>query len=307
MAAGAGGLAGGAAGLAATGGIDGRAAAGMGGLGAPVSGGFAPGMPLSGGLAAGAPVSGGLAPGAPVSGGLAAGGIEGLAPGAAGAAGRAAAGGAAGLGAPAGGGRDIIIVLPAAPGTAAGLGAAAGAAGRAAAGAPGGLGGAAPAGAAGLAAAAARGLARICFTCSISLPESNGLGMCPLAPTAIALAGSIGVPPPSSSTGTSLMAASWRTFWHSSYPPRPGMLTSARIRSGFEDLAAWNAALPSLTVVSFTSSRANVMLTACWMVLESSARSRFLGMRARPPGDFNVYKVPRAEASFARASGKDDQ
>src|SRR4051812_30208868 len=76
------------------------------------------------------------------------------------------------------------------------------------------------------------------------------------------------------------------------------MLTSARIRSGFEDLAAWSAALPSSTVVSFTSSRANVMLTACWMVLESSARSRFLGMRARPSGHFNVYKVRRAEASL---------
>src|SRR5438552_16106381 len=51
------------------------------------------------------------------------------------------------------------------------------------------------------------------------------------------------------------------------------------MRSGFDCFAAWSAASPSLAVISFTSSPANVMLTACWMVLESSARSRVLGMR----------------------------
>jgi hypothetical protein len=63
---------------------------------------------------------------------------------------------------------------------------------------------------------AAFGVARICFTCSISLPESNGLGMWPFAPTAMALVGSMGVPPPSRRTGTSLRAASARTRWQSS-------------------------------------------------------------------------------------------
>jgi hypothetical protein len=136
-----------------------------------------------------------------------AGGAPGLA--AAGAGGRAAAGGAEtpGLGA-AGGGRDIIIVLPAPPGTAAGFGAPAGAGGRDTTGGPGGR---APA-----EGAASRGFARICFTCSISFPESNGFGISPLAPTACAFVASTGTPPPSSSTGTSLMAASARTRWQSS-------------------------------------------------------------------------------------------
>src|SRR5436305_3221197 len=56
------------------------------------------------------------------------------------------------------------------------------------------------------------------------------------------------------------------------------MLTSARMMSGFACRAAARAASPSSTVVSFTSARAKVILTACWMVLESSARSKFLGM-----------------------------
>jgi hypothetical protein len=102
----------------------------------------------------------------------------------AGAAGRTAGGGAEGLG---GGG-----------GTTAGLAAAGGAE------------------TAGFAVATPRGLARICFTWSMSLVESNGLGMCPLAPTAMAFEGSIGDPPPRSSTGTSFRPASARTFWHSS-------------------------------------------------------------------------------------------
>ena len=79
------------------------------------------------------------------------------------------------------------------------------------------------------------------------------------------------------------------------------MLTSARIRSGFEALAACSAAFPSSTVVSFTSSRANVIETACWMVLESSARSRFLGMTRAASGESHNYKVAPIEASFARA------
>jgi hypothetical protein len=90
------------------------------------------------------------------------------------------------------------MVLPVAPGTAGGLGGPVGAVGRGGTDAP------------------ARGLARICFTCSINFPESNGLGMCPFAPTAMALAGSTGFPPPSSNTGMFFRAASALIFSHSS-------------------------------------------------------------------------------------------
>jgi hypothetical protein len=96
------------------------------------------------------------------------------------------------------------MVLPVAPGTAGGLGGPVGVAGRGGTDAP------------GPAAEAARGLARICFTCSINFPESNGLGMCPFAPTAMALAGSTGFPPPSSNTGMFFRAASALIFSHSS-------------------------------------------------------------------------------------------
>jgi hypothetical protein len=194
---------GGAGGLAAVdGGREAEAAGGIDGLVA--------GMPGAGGREVDA--GGRDAAGAPVSGGLAAGGIGGRVAGAPGTAGLAPAGGGgrapgetAGREAPGGGGRDITIVLPAAPGAAGALGAA------------GGDGREADGGAPGLADAdaAARGFARICFTCSISCPESKGLGMCPLAPTAIAFAGSI-APPPRSKTGTSLVPASARIFWQSS-------------------------------------------------------------------------------------------
>src|SRR2546428_6379346 len=81
------------------------------------------------------------------------------------------------------------------------------------------------------------------------------------------------------------------------------------MRSGFDCLAAWSAASPSLAVISFTSSPANVMLTACRMVLESSARSRVLGMRAASTADAQAVQVymgrgklskPREIASFYR-------
>src|SRR2546425_6347310 len=149
--------------------------------------------------AAGGPVTGGFA-----AGGLAAaGGAE--IPGAEG--GR---GGLEGGGfdcAPAGmGGRDITIVLPLAPGETAGLAAGEGAVGRPAA-AP----GFAVWAAAGAMTGFAFGFARMILTCSISFPLSNGFGMWPLAPTAMALAGSSGAGPPRSSTGTSLSAASART------------------------------------------------------------------------------------------------
>jgi hypothetical protein len=74
--------------------------------------------------------------------------------------------------------------------------------------------------------------------------------MCPFAPTAIALAGSIGFPPPRSRTGTSFKAASERTRWHSSYPESLGMSTSARMMSGFCSRAFCNAASPSSQVTS---------------------------------------------------------
>src|SRR5438477_8109100 len=81
------------------------------------------------------------------------------------------------------------------------------------------------------------------------------------------------------------------------------------MRSGFDCFAAWSAASPSLAVISFTSSPANVMLTACWMVLESSARSRVLGMRAASTADAKGVQgyrgrgklsKPREIASFSR-------
>jgi hypothetical protein len=114
--------------------------------------------------------------------------------------------------APAGtGGRAITMVVPAAPGETAGLGVAGGPDGLA-----GGTPGLAGPGAAAAMAGLAFGFARMVFTCSISLALSKGFGMCPFAPTAIAFAGSIGVGPPRSSTGTSLSAASARTRWQSS-------------------------------------------------------------------------------------------
>src|SRR3981189_2714128 len=58
------------------------------------------------------------------------------------------------------------------------------------------------------------------------------------------------------------------------------MLTSARIRSGFDCLADRSAASPSSTTTTLKPPPANVIPTACWIVFESSARRRFLGMRA---------------------------
>ena len=165
--------------------------------------------------------------------------------------------------APAGiGGRAITIVLPA-PGETAGAetGGLAGTGGfEFRAGDAGGFGGVEEAGAM---AGFALGFARMVLTCSMSFALSNGFGIWPFAPTAIAFAGSMGGGPPSSRTGTSLREASPRTRWHSSYPPSFGMATSARMRSGFDCFATWSAASPSFAVISFTSSPANVMLTAC--------------------------------------------
>jgi hypothetical protein len=183
-------------GRAAAGGCDGRGGGG---------GGFDAGAAL--GLATGAPGMGGFAAG---DGGLGAGG-------GADGAGLATAGGGGRGGfdvgvAPAGmGGRAITIVLPAPGETAgaetAGLGAGCGGFELRAGGA-GGLGGAEEAGAM---TGFAFGFARMVLTCSMSFALSNGFGMCPFAPTAIALAGSMGAGPPSSSTGTSFNEASPRT------------------------------------------------------------------------------------------------
>jgi len=184
---------------AAAGGCDGRGGGG---------GGFDAGAAL--GLATGAPGTGGFAAG---GGGLGAGGgADGVGLATAGAGGR---GGfdvgveKGGFGAaPAGmGGRAITIVLPAAGETAgaetAGLGGF-----ELRAGGAGGFGGPEEAGAM---TGFAFGFARMVLTCSMSFALSNGFGMCPFAPTAIALAGSMGAGPPSSSTGTSFNEASPRT------------------------------------------------------------------------------------------------
>src|SRR5437762_6844969 len=72
------------------------------------------------------------------------------------------------------------------------------------------------------------------------------------------------------------------------------------MRSGFDCFAAWSAASPSLAVISFTSSPANVMLTACWMVLESSARSRVLGMRAASTADAKGVQGYRGRGKLSK-------
>src|SRR5205807_2964145 len=79
------------------------------------------------------------------------------------------------------GGRGITIVLPLPPGETAGFVPVGGADGRPAA-AP----GFAAAAAAGAMTGFAFGFARMVLTCSISFPLSNGFGMWPLAPTAMA-------------------------------------------------------------------------------------------------------------------------
>src|SRR5919204_1847681 len=195
------GAAGGGGREAAGGGCDGRGGGG-GGLDAGTAAGLATGAPGTGGFAAG---GGGLGAG---------GGAE--------APGLATAGGGRGgfdVGvdrgevAPAGmGGRAITIVLPDPVGTAepAGLG---GVGFEFRAGGAGGFwGGGGPAAMTGF----AFGFARMVLTCSISFALSKGFGMWPFAPTAMALAGSMGAGPPSRSTGTSFSDASPRTRWQSS-------------------------------------------------------------------------------------------
>src|ERR1700730_15745597 len=61
------------------------------------------------------------------------------------------------------------------------------------------------------------------------------------------------------------------------------MLTSARIRSGWSSRAWASASSPSPTAVTETSSPANVIETACWIVTESSARRMERGIDAQPP------------------------
>src|SRR5882724_9071370 len=280
------------------GGCGGRAAAGGGlGGGAGLEGGAEGCVPWGAdGREAGA--AGGLAGG--VDGRAAAGGGTGVAGrGGGGDEGLAAFGVEMGLdAAPAGaGGRAITMVVPAAPGETAGLEVAGGPDGLA-----GGTPGLAGPGAAAAMAGLAFGFARMVFTCSISLALSKGFGMWPFAPTAFA--GSIGVGPPRSSTGTSLSAASARTRWQSSYPPSLGMLTSARIRSGFDCFAAWSAASPSSTATTLKSSPANVIPTACWMVLESSARRRFLAMRAASTAGEQAVQGYKGGGKLSQEGGK---
>src|SRR2546430_1401639 len=74
------------------------------------------------------------------------------------------------------------------------------------------------------------------------------------------------------------------------------MPTSARIRSGFAARARENASFPSDTTVKVTSSPLKIISTACWMVTESSARSRDLGTLRRlrmdaGQGAFHLYPV----------------
>src|SRR6266404_4299849 len=82
------------------------------------------------------------------------------------------------------------------------------------------------------------------------------------------------------------------------------MLTSARITSGFDCLAAWSAASPSSTAEIWRSSRANVMLTACWMVFESSASSRVLGMNAASTAGLSGVQAYQHRGKLSQVQAK---
>jgi hypothetical protein len=56
------------------------------------------------------------------------------------------------------------------------------------------------------------------------------------------------------------------------------MTTSARMMSGFSSRARATASSPLPTVVTRKSSFAKVIPMTFWIVIESSARRRFLGM-----------------------------
>ena len=73
-------------------------------------------------------------------------------------------------------------------------------------------------------------------------------------------------------------AGSALTASQSSYPFRFGITTSARMTSGLSSRAREMASSPLSTAVILKSSPANVMPTTFWIVTESSARRRFLGM-----------------------------
>jgi len=78
-------------------------------------------------------------------------------------------------------------------------------------------------------------------------------------------------------------AGSAFTASHTSYPLRRGMTTSARITSGLSSRALAIASSPLSTEVTLKSSLANVMPTTFWIVIESSARRRVLGMEGSCP------------------------
>src|SRR4051812_16294668 len=80
------------------------------------------------------------------------------------------------------------------------------------------------------------------------------------------------------------------------------MLMSARITSGFACLAFASAASPSSTAVTFTSSRANVIPTACWIVFESSAMSSVLAMRAASTADHQAVQGNRGRGKLSQTA-----
>ncbi len=63
-----------------------------------------------------------------------------------------------------------------------------------------------------------------------------------------------------------------------SYPLLPGMVTSARTRSGRTSRAREIASMPLSTAVIVTSSAAKIMPITLRMVIESSATNTFFGM-----------------------------
>jgi hypothetical protein len=116
-------------------------------------------------------------------------------------------------------------------------------------------------------------------TLLMSAPLSNGFEMWPSACACWARPSSNASKVPARrSTGMCRRAGSDFTASQTSYPFRRGMTTSARITSGLSSRALVIASSPLFTDVTLKSSFANVIPTTFWIVIESSARRRFLGM-----------------------------
>jgi hypothetical protein len=122
------------------------------------------------------------------------------------------------------------------------------------------------------------------FTRAMSAPLSNGFETWPSAFACRArVSSNASNVPARSRTGVFLSDASALTASQSSYPLRRGITTSARITSGLISRALASASSPLSTETTRMSSLANVIATTFWIVIESSARSRVLGMGGPAP------------------------